>query len=456
METSIPSASTPARTRAVRLREFIPSDQLVQGAPTDDFVAIRPQECIDGLYFHVPFCFHKCHYCDFYSIVDRVDARSNRQHDFVNALIAEFDFRVSSTHLRPQTVFFGGGTPTLLRFELWQRLLMHLRRSGAMDDVIETTIEANPETVTQDLMHCLADGGINRVSIGVQTFNPKSLERLERWHDPASVHRAVDRVRQAGIENLSLDLIFAIPGQTLEMLQADLEQALALEPQHLSYYSLIFEPNTPLHEKLRQGKVQPVDESLERQMYQQVIQHLAASGFEHYEISNWARKGPCNTTAKYPHPMSTEVSGSMLLPRQDDPKTFRPNPLARRCLHNLLYWHNANWIGLGPAAASHVAGRRWKNQPHLGHYLADSTPPTTVDHEQLKPEQSIGERIMLGLRMREGICRTWIDSHVQPVSPRGQMIQQMIKAAVLEKTDTHIRLTDRGLFVADTVISQLL
>ncbi len=397
-----------------------------------------------GLYLHVPFCFHKCHYCDFYSIVDQTgDSGTNtstdplvrenpaappaRERGFADRLIDELRWWAERIDLQPRTIFAGGGTPTLLQPATWRRLLDELHQLGVLADVSEFTIEANPETVTPALMDVLVEGGVNRVSIGAQSFDTSLLSTLERWHDPTSVGQAVQIIRQAGIHNVSLDLIFAIPGQSIAQLDHDLDQALALEPAHLSVYSLIYEPNTAMTERLKQGKFEPIDESLERAMYERVIVRLAEADFEHYEISNWAkRQGDSN-----------------------DSSSFRSE-------HNLLYWRNENWLGAGPSASSHMVGHRWKNLPHLGQYLASQGPSPSTDHEHLPPNDSVGEQLMMRLRLREGVPLDWLDQHVVPGSARDNAITELIHAALLERTATHLRLTGQGLMVADGVVARLL
>ncbi len=398
---------------------------------------------VHGLYLHVPFCFHKCHYCDFYSLVEpKVESggRPDRQEAFTDALIAELRARVERYRPRPETIFIGGGTPTLLRPELWQKLLNAMRQAGVMDGVKEFTVEANPETVTADLMAILAAGGVNRLSMGAQSFNPEQLKTLERWHDPETVPKAMALARDAGIINLNLDLIFAIPGQTPDTLDQDLNTALALNPTHLSCYSLIFEPNTPLTQKMKLGRISPVGEDIERDMYDQVMKRLGAAGFEHYEVSNWARK--------------YAMSGGQC---SIDPGTSNIDPRTSNiCTHNMVYWTNKNWLGLGPSAASHVNGKRWKNEPHLARYLTGSPDPPTMDHEQLPPRRRVGEQIMLGLRLRRGLELNWLNQHLTPDDPRHETIDELIQIGMLERTATHLRLTRNGLFLADSVIAKLL
>lgn len=385
----------------------------------------NPPVCA-GVYLHIPFCFHKCHYCDFYSIVEDDEAR---QSDFTDRLIQELRLRASQFRLRPRAIFAGGGTPTYLKPHLWDRLLAAMHALLPMHGVREFTVEANPETVTPELMQRLVAAGVNRVSIGAQSFHPHLLKTLERWHDPAAVPKAVQLIREAGISNINLDLIFAIPGQTLDTLRADLDAALALEPQHLSCYGLTYEPNTAMTQRLKMGQVDATDEETERQMYALVLGTLDAAGFEQYEVSNWARRGT------------------------DD----------RRCQHNLLYWHNENWIGIGAAAASHVDGHRWKNQPHLGKYLAsgsvstdDPGEPPITDYEHLPEARRLGEQLMLGLRLREGIAEDWLEAHLPLRDARRGMIVELKQIGMLESVAGRLRLTQRGLFVADAVIARLL
>ena len=376
------------------------------------------QSTIHGLYLHTPFCFHKCHYCDFYSIVEAGD--TDRQAAFVDRLIAELRHRAGQFgRLRPRTIFVGGGTPTLLRQPLWRRLLDALRDLGCLDQVTEFTVEANPETVTDGPTDTLVAGGVNRVSLGAQSFQPALLKTLERWHEPASVVRAVHTVRDAGIDNINLDLIFGIPGQTMAMLDADLRAVLDLGPTHLSCYGLTYEPNTAMTQRLRQGQITPADEDLERDMYDRVMTQLETAGFEHYEVSNWVQPG-------------------------------------HRCEHNLIYWTNQNWLAVGPSGASHVAGWRWKNIAHLGRYLAQQPEPPVVDVEHLPAARQVGAMLMLGLRLREGVPVSWLDEYVPTTDPRRTTIRELTALGLLEATDAHLRLTRRGLFVADSVIAKLL
>jgi len=376
---------------------------------------------IDALYLHVPFCFHKCHYCDFYSLVE--PENRDRQEAFTHRLIRELNHRSKQLHIKPETLFVGGGTPTLLREPYWQQILETLDALAITPGLREFTVEANPETVTPELARTLVAGGVGRVSMGAQSFQPELLKALERWHDPASVPRAVDILRSAGVKQINIDLIFAIPGQTMAMLEADINAALALQPDHLSCYGLTYEPQTALTQRLKMGQVTPADESLEKQMYEYLLDRLDAEGFEHYEVSNWARRSP------------------------DGPRV---------CHHNMAYWFNRNWLGCGPGAGSHVAGYRWKNLPNLGKYLANEPEPPVQDVEGPDEDRQLGEALMLGLRLRQGVTLDWYQSAVAPKDSRRQVIEDMLHYGMMEQTTTHLRLTRQGLLVADYIIGKLL
>ena len=409
--------------------------------------SVNPAPSVDALYLHIPFCFHKCHYCDFYSVVEPGGQDAPRQAAFTDALCSELVERAAHYAIKPRTLFAGGGTPTYLRSDLWQQLLATLSRLKILeaDRDQEFTVEANPETITPQLMAQLVAGGVNRVSIGAQSFDRESLKTLERWHDPDNVPRGVEVCRQAGIDNISLDLIFAIPGQTLAMLERDLDALIALRPRHLSTYGLTYEPNTPLTAKLRVGQINAIDESVERDMYELVLNKLEAAGYTHYEVSNWALKTP------------PQAHGFAASSTSDNAVGSTPHHASRhQCQHNLAYWQNKNWLGVGPGAASHIAGHRWRNAPNLTRYLASAPDPPTEDHERLDDAGRFAEQLMLGLRLSEGVERDWFNNHPALRDDQRATADEWVQRGLLEIADNHLRLTRRGLFVADTVIAKLL
>ena len=368
----------------------------------------------DTIYAHVPFCRHKCHYCDFYSIVDRRD-RTGPFIDRFESEVAAIRSAIDPRGIR--SAFVGGGTPTLLEPD---GLFRVLRAIDAIPDtpLEEFTVEANPETVTDEIARTLVAGGVGRVSIGCQSFEPRLLETLERHHDPASVGRSVKLLREAGIRRINLDLIFGIPGASMADWDRDLDAVLALEPQHLSCYGLVFEPGTPLAEKRRIGRIDAIDDGIESAMYDRARERLGAAGYEQYEISNWARPG-------------------------------------ERCLHNLAYWTAGQWVAIGPAAAGNLGGVRYRNIPRLDDWLDGEglSPVVTVDRPDAPTE--LGERAMLGLRLRDGIDRELAGSLAASTPERDSALRRHLDAGGLEWRDDRLRIADRAMMLADDILSDL-
>jgi oxygen-independent coproporphyrinogen-3 oxidase len=327
-----------------------------------------PRAGVEGLYVHVPFCFHKCHYCDFYSITRQSEDRMDR---FVELLLGEADLWLTSRPgepVRPRTIFFGGGTPTLLPENLMRRLLIGLRERFDLSGLEEWTVEANPATVEATYCAMLRDAGVDRLSFGAQSFDPRELKTLERHHDPDDVPRSLAAARSAGFRRVNVDLIYAIPGQDLASWSDSLDAALALNTPHVSAYNLTYESNTPMTVRKRLGHFEPVAEDVELTMLHHARRRLAGAGYRAYEVSNYALPG-------------------------------------EECRHNLVYWTGGNYIGLGPSAASHVEGWRWRNRPHLGEWeraVSSGTLPA-ADVEVLSPAQRAGELAMLMLRLDRGI-----------------------------------------------------
>ncbi|MFG0307013.1 MAG: radical SAM family heme chaperone HemW [Phycisphaerales bacterium JB040] len=375
-----------------------------------------------SLYIHVPFCFHKCHYCDFYSIVDTRD----RQEAFTDRLIRELIAIAPLAGDPLWTVFVGGGTPTLLRTDLWERLLDTLHRHWAISPETEFTVECNPETATPELFGVLAGGGVNRISVGAQSFDPAHLKTLERWHDPASVGRALELAREAGIGRRSIDLIYAIPGQTTDELASDLRTALALPVDHLSAYALTYEPGTAMTARLERGLVHATPDDLEARMLSQVLETVRSHGFERYEVSNFALPGA-------------------------------------ECRHNLAYWRQDNWLAAGPSASGHLDGRRWKNTPRLDTYLGfdDAGFAPIVDHETPDAARNLAERIMTGIRLHEGLDAPGLLQDASAIGPGAsdrlrRQAERHRSNGWLEETGPRWRLTDAGYLFADRVAGDLM
>ena len=329
-------------------------------------------EPIASLYVHVPFCVRKCLYCAFYS-----EPSSGEQIDrYVGALIRELE-RVAAD-LRPRTIFFGGGTPSLLNLRQWEQLF-HATERLPLSEVTEWTVECNPATLSLDKAKLLRSGGVNRVSLGVQSFDDTLLARLGRVHSRQMAFDSFDILRQAGFGNVNLDLMFAIPGQTLEDWRGTLAEAVAMGSEHLSTYEVIYEEDTPLYEQLQAGKFD-VDEDLACAMYEELVERAANAGFQQYEVANFARTDAINY-----QPSTVEFPG-------------------RSCLHNINYWRGGAFYGLGPSATTYVRGVRTKNHSNTQLYceqLEQGRRPLE-SREELAPLARAGETAAFGLRMVAG------------------------------------------------------
>jgi oxygen-independent coproporphyrinogen-3 oxidase len=388
--------------------------------------ALHPRELprapVPGLYVHVPFCFHKCHYCDFYSITRQTPERMTR---FVDLVLREAEMwaRGDAPFVSPRTVFFGGGTPSLLPLGQMRRLIVGLRVRFDFSDLREWTVEVNPATASLEYCQMLRECGVDRLSFGAQSFDRDELKILERHHDPDDVPRSIELARAAGFSRLNADLIYAIPGQALESWGRSLEAAIALNVPNISAYNLTYEPNTPMAVKKRLGQLIPTSETLELEMLHVARRRLAESGRPAYEISNYATSG-------------------------------------EECRHNLLYWTGGSYVGLGASAASHVEGTRFKNRPHLGEWenAIDAGHLPAQDVETLSPEQRRGELVMLMLRLTRGVsyadysARTGRDAR----SDFAEQIDRLGKIQLIEIDDRGFRLTEQGLNVADAIGAEFL
>jgi oxygen-independent coproporphyrinogen-3 oxidase len=341
---------------------------------------------------------------------------------FVDLMLREAEMW-SEFAIAPKTIFFGGGTPTLLPLEQMQRLLAGLRKRFDFAHVSEWTVEANPATVTLEYCQMLGAAGVDRMSFGAQSFNLAELAQLERHHHPDDVARSLDLARQAGFNRLNLDLIYAIPGQSLESWQCSLDAAIAHRTRHLSCYGLTYEPNTPIAVRRRLGQFQAAEETLELQMLRRTRQRLSDVGLPAYEISNYAAPG-------------------------------------EECRHNQAYWTGENYVALGPSGASHVEGWRWRNAPHLGEWESTITSENipAIEVEQLSPRRRAGELAMLMLRLSRGFnfadfaARTNFD----PTNLWQPVIDRYARAGLLQSDANGVRLTESGVAVADALAAEFL
>ncbi|WP_136024300.1 radical SAM family heme chaperone HemW [Microbacterium sp. K27] len=372
-------------------------------------------------YLHIPFCTVRCGYCDFNTYTS-TELRGAKQEDYASTLISEIALarRVldDAGAQRPMdTVFFGGGTPTLLPADDLARMLDAASDAFGLAEGAEVTVEANPDTVTPEVARILADAGVTRMSVGMQSAVPHVLAALDRTHRPENVRTAVAAAKDAGLA-VSVDLIYGAPGESLSDWEASLDAALALEPDHISAYALIIEDGTKLARQIRRGEVPTPDDDLQADMYELADARLADGGFDWYEVSNWART---------------------------------PD---RRSRHNLAYWRGSDWWGFGPGAHSHVAGLRWWNVKHPAAYaqrLSASESPA-AGTERPDEESRTLERILLLSRIREGIA---VDD--VPSANRSRVAGLMADGLVdpVAALQGRIQLTLRGRLLADAVVRQL-
>lgn len=386
---------------------------------------------VTSLYVHVPFCARKCSYCAFYS--EAADA--SLMDRYVRTLILELE-RVAPD-LRPHTIFFGGGTPTLLTLRHWEQIFRAMDRLDLLG-AAEFTVEANPATLSLDKARLLRAYGVNRISLGVQTLEPDLLDRLGRIHTPEQVFRSYDLLRRAGFENVNLDLMFGIPGQTMAGWEHTLREALALESEHLSCYEVIYEEDTPLFAQLQAGAF-AVDEDLICAQYDHLLERAANAGLHQYEVANFAR----------------DRRGS---PDRRGP--FTPEFPAFACRHNINYWRGGDFYGVGPSAVSYVRGVRTRNLAHTPGWceaLEQGRRPL-ADREALPPLARAGETAAFGLRVVAGwpyaefrqrtgydLRREWA-ADLEELEQRGWGIRE----------PDRFRLTPTGLRFADAAAEMML
>lgn len=374
-----------------------------------------------GVYLHVPFCRVRCGYCDFNTYTSS-ELRGARQEDFADTLAAEV--RLAGTVMdaagarrAASTVFFGGGTPTLLPPGDLARMLGAVRDEFGIADGAEVTVEANPDTVDDRVAETLAAAGATRLSIGMQSAQSHVLAVLDRTHDPRNVATAVASARRAGLD-VSLDLIYGAPGESLEDWRASLETAVGLAPDHVSAYALIVEDGTKLARQIRSGALSMPDDDLQADMYELADDLLSAAGYEWYEVSNWA------TAATH------------------------------RSRHNLAYWRGTDWWGFGPGAHSHVAGLRWWNVKHPAAYAQRLAAEESPAAARERPDETARrlESVLLRSRIREGLP-------VSELLGEGRKaVASLIADGLIEGADAvrgRIVLTRRGRLLADAVVRAL-
>lgn len=366
-------------------------------------------------YVHIPFCTQICYYCDF----SKVFIKNQPVDAYLQALIREFE-RYDIKQLR--TLYIGGGTPTAITAQQLDYLLTNLTKNLDLSVLEEFTIEANPGDLTEDKIEVLKQSAVNRVSLGVQTFNDKQLKQIGRSHNEAQIYDTIASLKEAGFDNISIDLIYALPDQTMSDVKENVAKALALDIPHLSLYSLILEHHTVFMNKMRRGKLNLPQEDLEAEMFDYIITELEKNGFEHYEISNFTKPG------------------------------FESR-------HNLMYWDNAEYYGVGAGASGYVAGVRYRNQGSIQHYLkAVSEGNARLSEEVLTKEEMMEEELFLGLRKKSGVSIAKFEERfgISFEERYGQVVAELRQQGLLVPDDEMIRMTKKGLFLGDTVAEKFI
>jgi oxygen-independent coproporphyrinogen-3 oxidase len=357
------------------------------------------------LYVHIPFCPKVCPYCSFY----KESSDRNKTQAFLDSVLLELDRRLETvSSCRIETIFFGGGTPSALSVKQLEFLLSGLRQRLDLTRLGEWTLEMNPATVSLEKAQMLRDFGVNRVSMGVQSWDPELLNRLGRVHSAPQAEHSYDVLRQAGFANLNLDLIFGIPGQSVEIWERSLQKTIGLAPEHISAYCLTYEEDTEFFRRHQRGEL-PQDTEQDARLYELTMSALESGGYRQYEISNYAKPG-------------------------------------LECQHNLAYWLGRDYLGLGPSAFSTIGPRRWQNTPDTSRYIEQLRLGVEPIHfkEEISGRIRNAETIAFGLRTSVGVpgsaMKGW-SSELDALRNEGY----------LEEKNTHVRLTAKGRMVADSI-----
>jgi putative oxygen-independent coproporphyrinogen III oxidase len=369
-----------------------------------------------SFYVHIPYCIKRCGYCDFntYTPSELQDGATLEivSNDYIDAVLRELG---SAPKDQVPTIFFGGGTPSLLPAHDLGRVITAIKARNGLTSDCEITLEANPDSVTQEKLSAYLAAGFNRISFGMQSAQPHVLAVLDRTHNPANVKRAVDMARTAGFESISVDLIYGTPGESLEDWRSTVTEALSLDIDHISAYALIVETGTKLAAQIKRGELTMPNDDLMADMYLLVDQMCNDAGLNWYELSNWAKPG-------------------------------------KECLHNIAYWKSANWWGLGPGAHSHIDTKRFWNVKHPTAYkqklFAGESP--IADSEDLTVEQLRDESIMLAIRMRTGLALALLTDSAK------ENLEGYKSSGHLELIEGAFQLTAQGRLIADRLVREAL
>lgn len=363
-------------------------------------------------YVHIPFCSHICYYCDFAKVLmtgQPVEA-------YIDELLKEYDsYDISSL----KTLYIGGGTPSVLPADQLEKLLTHLTKKLDLEELEEFTVEANPSDLTDEVLAVLANSPVNRISLGVQSFDDKLLKKIGRTHTEAQVYSSIERLRAAGFENITIDLIYGLPNQTMEMVERDVQKFLELDLPHVALYSLILENHTVFMNRQRRGRLRLPSDDRNADMYEYIIEMLTSKGYSHYEVSNFGKIG-------------------------------------YESKHNMTYWDNAEYYGIGAGASGYLDGIRYKNHGPVHHYLREEN--KRVNEEVLTRKQRIEEEMFLGLRKKNGVSIERFHKKFGQTLEEvyGTIIEELAFQKMLFEADGRIQMTEKGFELGNEVFERFL
>ena len=378
-------------------------------------IIITMQKKPTSAYVHIPFCTQICYYCDF----SKVFIKNQPVDSYLEHLLEEFQ---SYDIQKLRTLYIGGGTPTALSASQLEVLLKGLTKNLDLSVLEELTIEANPGDLDVDKIAVLKNSAVNRVSLGVQTFDDKMLKKIGRSHLEKDIYENIDRLKLAGFDNISIDLIYALPGQTMEQVKENVAKAIGLDIPHMSLYSLILENHTVFMNRMRRGKLPLPKEEVEAEMFEYIIAELERAGFEHYEISNFSK----------------------------------PSFESR---HNLMYWDNAEYYGIGAGASGYINGVRYKNHGPIRHYLsAVEEGNARITEEHLSQKEQMEEEMFLGLRKKSGVSMARFEEKFGRSFDGlyGEIVKDLVQQGLMQIDGDRVRMTKRGLFLGDTVAERFI
>ena len=371
-----------------------------------------------GLYVHIPLCISKCKYCDFYKITPK---KWNNINNFFNSL--ELELSNLPPNFSPLSIFIGGGTPSAISNSDLKNLIMLISKYVDLSNLVEWTAEANPSSLSEDKLAIMIEGGINRLSIGIQSFDNNSLKILGRNHNSDIALKAFYNARKAGFNNINIDLIQAIPNQNINNIENELTLIKSLIPDHVSYYNLIYEPNTQLSNDLKMGRINSLDEKTESEIYYHIIENLNEFGYDHYEISNFSYKN-------------------------------------KKTIHNLLYWQGDEYIGCGPSSHSHWNGKRYSNISDIDKYIYNLENSKSIINmsEKLSLTDKIKETFTMWLRLTDGVNIRVFEKKFSCKIENiyDSKINELISNGLLERKKDYIKIPDDKIFLSNSIMSELI